>query len=131
MLGHWHRIDGCVIQGDQRGRELGFPTANMSIEGLHPPKFGVYAVFVDVLTGPNAGAYRGAASLGVKPTFGIHTPNIETYLFDFQGDLYGEDLSVALVEYLRPEETYDDLAALVRQMKLDCARARDILDNIE
>ena len=56
MLGHWHRIEGRVIGGDQRGRELGFPTANMSTEGLHPPKFGVYAVLVDVLDGPHKGS---------------------------------------------------------------------------
>lgn len=127
MLGHLHRIDGPVIQGDQRGRDLGYPTANMSIAGLHPPKFGVYAVLVDVLTGPNEGSYRGAASLGVRPTFGVNSPNIETYLFDFQGDLYGENLSVALVEYLRPEETFSDLDALTRQMDADVERARAVL----
>jgi riboflavin kinase/FMN adenylyltransferase len=127
MLGHWHRIDGPVIQGDQRGRDLGFPTVNMSIEGLHPPRFGVYAVLVDVLTGPHAGAYQGAASIGVRPTFGINAPNIETYLFDFSGDLYGADLSVALVAYLRPEAHFASVDALVAQMDDDCARAREIL----
>jgi riboflavin kinase/FMN adenylyltransferase len=70
MLGHWHRIDGPVIGGEQRGRDLGYPTANMSIEGLHPPRFGVYAVLVDVLDGPHKGSYHGAASLGVRPMFG-------------------------------------------------------------
>ena len=131
MLGHWHRIDGPVIQGDQRGRDLGFPTANMSIEGLHPPRFGVYAVFADVLTGPHAGSYQGAASLGVRPTFGVNAPNIETYLFDFQGDLYGEELSVALVEYLRAEATFDGVDPLIAQMDADCDRARNILGGIQ
>jgi len=70
MLGHWHSIDGPVIKGDQRGRDLGYPTANMSIKGLHPPKFGVYAVRVNVLDGPNMGSYHGAASIGVRPMFG-------------------------------------------------------------
>ena len=130
MLGHWHRIDGVVIQGDQRGRDLGYPTANMSIDGLHPPRHGVYAVKVDVLTGPHKGSYDGAASIGVRPTFGVNHPNCETFLFDFKGDLYGEHLSVALVEYLRGEEKFDSLSALITQMDADCRRARGILADV-
>jgi len=127
MLGHWHRIEGVIIGGEQRGRELGYPTANMSIDGLHPPAFGVYAVLVDVLDGPHKGSYHGAASMGVRPMFGENRPNLETFLFDFTGDLYGATLSVALVEHLRPEETFDSLDALITQMDADCTRARDIL----
>ncbi|MDR9485907.1 MAG: bifunctional riboflavin kinase/FAD synthetase [Sediminimonas sp.] len=127
MLGHWHRIDGEVVGGEQRGRELGYPTANMSIEGLHPPRFGVYAVLIDVLDGPHAGSYHGAASIGVRPMFGKNRPNLETYLFDFSGDLYGAQLSVGLVDHLRDEETFDSLDALTAQMAEDCARARAIL----
>ena len=127
MLGHRHRLEGPVIRGDQRGRDLGYPTANISIDGLHPPKFGVYAVMADVLDGPHAGRYQGAASIGIKPTFGVNHPNCETFLFDFTGDLYGAHLSVALVEYLRPEERFDSLDALIVQMDADCARAREIL----
>ena len=127
MLGHLHRIDGKVIRGDQRGRDLGFPTANMSLMGLHLPKFGVYAVKIDVLTGPHAGEYGGAASLGTRPMFGENQPNIESYIFDFKGDIYGEHLSVALVDYLRPEQVFDSLDGLITQMDADCARARDIL----
>ncbi|MFU8882157.1 MAG: bifunctional riboflavin kinase/FAD synthetase [Rhodobacterales bacterium] len=127
MLGHWHRIEGKVITGHQRGRELGYPTANMSIDGLHPPRFGVYAVLVDVLEGPHQGSYHGAASMGVRPMFGVNTPNLETFLFDFKGDLYGVPLSVGLVEFLRGEEKFDSLDALITQMDADCARARTIL----
>ncbi|MDM8167463.1 bifunctional riboflavin kinase/FAD synthetase [Roseovarius sp.] len=130
MLGHWHRIDGPVIGGEQRGRDLGYPTANMSIEGLHPPKFGVYAVLADVLDGPHKGHYRGAASLGLRPMFNGEVPNLETFIFDFSGDLYSADLSVALVEYLRPEETFDSLEAFIAQMENDCTRARAILDTL-
>lgn len=130
MLGHWHRIEGEVIGGEQRGRELGFPTANMSIDGLHPPKFGVYAVLVDVLDGPHAGSYHGAASVGVRPMFDGEHPNIETFLFDFSGDLYGATLSVGLVDYLRPELKFDGLDALVEQMHADCTRACAILATI-
>ncbi|MEP1328424.1 bifunctional riboflavin kinase/FAD synthetase [Pseudophaeobacter sp.] len=129
MLSHWHRIEGEVIGGEQRGRDLGFPTANMSIDGLHPPAFGVYAVLVDVLDGPHKGSYQGAASIGVRPMFDGEHPNIETFLFDFTGNLYGATLSVALVDYLRPEMKFDGLEGLVAQMNTDCARARDILDH--
>ncbi|MBN9886848.1 bifunctional riboflavin kinase/FAD synthetase [Salipiger abyssi] len=127
QLGHWHRIEGPVIGGEQRGRELGYPTANMSIEGLHPPKLGVYAVLVQILDGEHKGSYHGAASIGVRPMFGENKPNLETFIFDFHGDLYGTTLSVGLVEYLRPEVKFDGLAALIQQMDADCAKAREIL----
>ena len=130
MLGHWHRLENQVIRGEQRGRVLGYPTANMSIDGLHPPKFGVYAVKVTVLDGPHAGRYDGAASIGVRPMFGENKPNCESFLFDFKGDLYGATLSVALVEYLRPELKFDGLEALITQMDADCARAREILADV-
>jgi riboflavin kinase/FMN adenylyltransferase len=127
MLGHWHRIDGPVIGGEQRGRTLGYPTANMSIDGLHPPAFGVYAVLVDILDGKHAGKYHGVASLGVRPMFGENRPNLETFIFDFKGDIYGAGLSVALVEHLRGEAKFDSLESLVTQMDADSARARAIL----
>lgn len=130
MLGHWHRIEGPVIGGEQRGRELGYPTANMSIDGLHAPKFGVYSVLVDVLDGPHAGSYHGASSIGVRPMFGENKANIETFLFDFSGDLYGSNLSVGLVEYLRPELKFDGLDALISQMADDCAQSREILASL-
>ncbi|MCU0904707.1 MAG: bifunctional riboflavin kinase/FAD synthetase [Tabrizicola sp.] len=127
MLGHWHRIEGEVLHGEKRGRELGYPTANMSVDGLHLPKLGVYAVLVDILTGPQAGSHHGVASLGVRPMFGENRPNLETFLFDFTGDLYGQHLSVALIDFLRPELKFDGLPALITQMDADSARARDIL----
>ncbi|MBI6630211.1 bifunctional riboflavin kinase/FAD synthetase [Pontibaca salina] len=127
MLGHWHRIQGRVITGEQRGRIMGYPTANMSIDGLHPPAFGVYAVLADVLDGPHKGSYHGAASIGVRPMFGENQANLETFLLDFSGDLYGATLSVALVDYLRPELKFDNIEALIAQMDDDCAQARAIL----
>ena len=127
MLGHQHRIEGVVEKGDQRGRDLGYPTATMSITWLHPPRFGVYAVRVDVLSGVYAGTYDGVSSLGVRPMFGENIPNFETHVFDFRGDLYGAQMSVALVEYLRPEEKFDSLEALITQMDADSVRAREIL----
>ncbi|MEM8978412.1 MAG: bifunctional riboflavin kinase/FAD synthetase [Pseudomonadota bacterium] len=130
MLGHWHRIEGEILHGDKRGRELGYPTANMSLKGRHLPKFGVYAVKIDVLDGPHQGTYQGASSIGVRPMFGENSPNCETYIFDFEGNLYGSQVSVALVDYLRGEEKFDWLPALITQMDADCARAREILADV-
>jgi riboflavin kinase/FMN adenylyltransferase len=127
MLGHRHRIEGPVIHGHKRGRELGYPTANMALDGLHLPRLGVYAVRVQVMDGPHRGEYHGVSSLGVRPMFGVNAPNLETFVFDFSGDLYGTHLSVALVDYLRPELTFDGLPALIAQMDADSARARAIL----
>lgn len=127
MLGHWHRIEGPVLRGDQRGRELGYPTANMDLGDLHLPRFGVYAVLAEVLDGPRAGSYRGVASLGVRPMFGRNAPNLEVHLFDFAGDLYGAHLSVALVAFQRPEARFESLPALVAQMDADAAEARRLL----
>jgi riboflavin kinase/FMN adenylyltransferase len=127
LLGHWHAIEGEVVHGAKRGREFGYPTANMNLAGLHLPRIGVYAVLVDILTGPQMGRYKGAASLGVRPMFGENMPNLETFIFDFDGDLYGHHLSISLVEYLRPELKFDGLQALLDQMAADCLRARDIL----
>lgn len=127
MLGHWHRIEGPVLRGDQRGRELGYPTANLALDDLHRPRFGVYAVLVDVRDGPQAGGYQGVASLGVRPMFHGQEPNLEVHLFDFAGDLYGAHLSVALVAFQRPEETFASLEELIAQMDADSAEARRLL----
>lgn len=127
MLGHWHRIEGPVLHGAKRGRELGYPTANMALDGLHVPKAGVYAVLVDVLSGPHTGSYHGVANLGIVPMFERNLPNLETFLFDFTGDLYEQHLSVGLVDYLRPEMKFDGLDALIVQMNADSAKARDCL----
>ncbi|CAN5611073.1 bifunctional riboflavin kinase/FAD synthetase [soil metagenome] len=124
MLGHWHRIEGRVEHGEARGRDLGYPTANVDMAGLHLPLFGVYAVGVDVLGGPHAGRYGGAASIGVRPTFGENRPNLEVHLLDFAGDLYGVPLSVALIAFQRPETRFASAGALVARMQADVAEAR-------
>lgn len=127
MLGHLHRIEGVVEHGEKRGRKLGYPTANLSLDGLMPPKFGVYAVEVTVKNGQHAGKYQGVASLGVRPMFGVNKPNFETFIFDFSGYLYGARISVGLVGFQRPELKFDGLDALVMQMDADQAQARKIL----
>jgi len=83
-----------------------------------------------VLTGPHKGSFHGAASIGVRPMFGENRPNCETFIFDFKGDLYGETLSVGLVAYLRNEQTFDGLEALIAQMDADCSQARRILSQL-
>lgn len=127
MLGHLHRIEGVVEHGEKRGREMGFPTINQSMDGLMTPRFGVYAVRVHVKDGPHAGHYDGVASLGVRPMFGENKPNFETYIFDFDGDLYGARASVGLVKFQRPEIKFETIEALIDQMNADKAEARRIL----
>ncbi|MEJ6389592.1 bifunctional riboflavin kinase/FAD synthetase [Gymnodinialimonas ulvae] len=127
MLGHWHRIEGPVLHGEKRGRELGYPTANMDLDGLHVPKPGIYAVTVEVREGLHAGTYGGVANLGFRPMFERETPNLETFLFDFTGDLYGTHLSVGLVAYLRGEAKFASLEALIIQMDADKAAAKAAL----
>ena len=130
ILGHWHRIEGRVQHGDKRGRDLGFPTANIGLGELHRPRFGVYAVLVDVIDGPYAGRYLGAASLGERPTFGVNVPNLEVYLLDFSGDLYGAAISVALVAFQRPELKFDGVPALIKQMARDVVESRTRLEGL-
>lgn len=127
ILGHWHRIEGTVQHGDKRGRDLGFPTANLWLDGLHLPRFGVYATLVDILTGPHQGRHGGAASLGVRPTFGGTRPNLEVNLLDFSGDLYGAELSIALVAFQRPELRFDGIEPLIAQIHADVAETRRLL----
>lgn len=124
MLGHLHRVEGVVEHGAKRGRELGYPTINVSMEGLMPPRFGVYAVEVEVKDGPHRGRHDGVASLGVRPMFGENRPNLETFLFDFSGDLYGARVSVGLVSFQRPELKFDGLPELIAAMRNDEAEAR-------
>lgn len=130
MLGDWHRIEGRVLHGDARGRDLGFPTANLALGELHRPRYGVYATLVDVLDGPHAGRWMGAASLGERPTFGRNAPNFEVHLLDFAGDLYGATISVALVAWLRPELKFDGVGPLVAQMERDVAETRTLLAGV-
>lgn len=127
QLGRWHRVTGPVVKGDQRGRELGYPTANLAFGEQIVPRFGIYATWVHVLEGPYKGQYPGVASIGERPTFGINAPNFEVHLFDFKGDLYGTEIAVDLVSYLRSEEKFEGVEALITQMDRDSAQARAVL----
>jgi len=126
-LGRWHSVSGRVREGDRRGRELGFPTANLDFAEQIVPRFGVYAARVAVHDGPDAGMHDGVASIGVRPQFGVNAPNFEVHLFDFAGDLYGSEISAGLVAFLRDEARFESVEALVTQMRADCAAARAAL----
>lgn len=127
LLGRPHIINGIVTQGDQRGRDLGFPTANLYPKSVMLPHFGIYATRLRIHDGPQAGDYMGASSLGVRPSFGINQPNFETYILDFDADIYGREISVELIDYIRGEEKFDNLDTLIAQMSLDVEECRQIL----
>lgn len=124
VLGAWWRVTGRVRHGDARGRELGYPTANVALGPLVQPRYGIYAVWVTI---EGEGPRPAVANLGIRPMFGAEQPLLEVHLFDFAGDLYGRHLCVDVVEYLRPEAKFADLPALIRQMDADSAQARALL----
>jgi riboflavin kinase/FMN adenylyltransferase len=128
LLGHLHELEGAVVAGEKRGRQLGFPTANLATDDVLHPADGVYAVVARVLTGPLAESSRllGVANLGVRPTLAAGR-SVEAHLFDFDGDLYGARLRLGLVARLRGERKFDSLAALTSQIALDCELGRDTL----
>lgn len=127
ILGRPHAVTGPVIQGDQRGRTLGYPTANLAFGEQIVPAYGVYAARVSVLEGPHCGTYPAVASIGERPTFGTNAPNFEVHLFDFAGDLYGAPIVAELIAFLRGEVAYEGPEALIAQMDRDSAEARAIL----
>jgi riboflavin kinase/FMN adenylyltransferase len=118
-------LSGKVIPGADRGKDLGFPTANLDIPSAELPKNGVYAVWVRVQG--EQGWRGGAASVGFNLTFGEKTKKLEVHLLDFSGDLYGKTLEILPVAYLRPEKRYRGSAALIRQMHRDCETAAKLL----
>ena len=116
---------GVVEHGEKRGRTIGFPTANLHLGDLIHPRHGVYAVRVR-LAG-EAEWRDGVANFGRTPTTGIRDPLLETFIFDFEGDLYGQPLEVALVRFLRPELKFDALDDMVTQMQQDVTNAKSVL----
>jgi riboflavin kinase/FMN adenylyltransferase len=117
-------IRGVVQHGDKLGRTIGYPTANIDIGNYLRPAYGIYAVTGRLDDGR---ILKGAANLGIRPSFDPPKELLEPYFFDFAGDLYGQPLEVSLIEYLRPEAKFDTLDALTTQMDADCERARTIL----
>jgi riboflavin kinase / FMN adenylyltransferase len=125
LLGRPWRVEGVVVDGQKRGRTIGFPTANIYLEGQLAPRFGVYAVRVNIVG--ETSWYSGVANFGRTPTTGLREPLMEINIFDFEGDLYGKRLEVGLHAFLRPEMKFEGFEALVAQIKNDAAEAATIL----
>lgn len=126
LLGRYPSIGGQVVTGAKRGRTLGFPTANLApLPERLLPAHGVYATFVR-RNGQND-RLAGVTNIGLCPSFEGDQPTVETFIFDFNDDLYGQKLTLELVEYLRPEKKFNGINELMAQINQDSARARDIL----
>jgi riboflavin kinase/FMN adenylyltransferase len=127
LFGHLWEIEGRVLHGDERGRTIGFPTANVDLGEYMRPAFGVYAVRAGVPQDGRIVWFDGVANLGLRPTVGGERLLLEAHLFDFSGDLYGLHLRVALVDFLRPERKFAGLDALKAQIADDARQARQLL----
>lgn len=125
ILGWNWEVRGEVIKGDQRGRELGYPTANFALNDVVHPAYGVYAARVQI---EGEDIWRMAAiNIGIKPMFEVEQADVESHILDFSGDIYGKVLRVQPVQFLRGEAKFKSLDELIRQIDQDCAKARDIL----
>jgi riboflavin kinase/FMN adenylyltransferase len=120
-------VRGTVQHGDKNGRLLGFPTANIDMGNYLRPRYGIYAV-----TGrlPDGRVLKGAANLGIRPSFDPPKELLEPHFFDFAEDLYGQDIDVAFRAFIRPEAKFDGMDALMAQIAADCDEARELLANI-
>ncbi|MEM6267471.1 MAG: bifunctional riboflavin kinase/FAD synthetase [Pseudomonadota bacterium] len=118
-------IRGVVEHGDKRGRTIGYPTANLSLDKYLRPKYGVYAVTGKVLS--TGKVLTGAANLGIRPNFNPPKELLEPHFFDFSGDLYGQEIEIAFHHFLRGEARFDGIEALTAQMEKDCIRAKQLL----
>jgi riboflavin kinase/FMN adenylyltransferase len=124
LLGRNHSLGGTVVVGDQRGRTLGFPTANMDVyPGLLWPGDGIYATWAHF----GGERHLSATSIGVRPTFGLTQRLVEVYVMDFSGDLYGQHMDVEFVEKVRNQETFADIDTLIARIEQDVADARAVL----
>lgn len=122
MLGRNYSISGHVKHGQQRGRTIGVPTANISLHALHLPKFGVYAARVMV----ENMAYEAIVNIGVKPTFGHFVPTLEAHIFAFKRDIYGQRMHAELLEFIREEKRFEDVSLLKEQIRTDMKSAYEI-----
>ena len=129
-LGHVWEIEGKVVAGDQRGRQIGFPTANVDPGVSIIPKLGVYAVWAGVPKGLVIKWYKAVVNVGRRPTFDGEGITIEAHLFDFTGDLYDKVLRVAFIDFIRPEMKFDGLESIKTQILEDCIAAQEILDEV-
>jgi len=127
LLGWEWEIHGEVVKGDQRGRELGYPTANMALGDIVHPAYGVYAVMAQIEGEEEWRA--GATNIGIRPMFEVPTAQVETFIFDFDREIYGQVLKVRPVKHLRGEAKFETLEELTAQMARDCEQAKEVLGN--
>lgn len=127
LLGAPYWVTGRVATGQRLGRALGFPTANVRLKRKPAPRYGVYAVWVDL---PDGTRHAGAASFGIRPTVNGREPLLEVYILDYSGDLYGQRIDVSFMDFIRDEERYESLDALTAQMHRDVAEVRRHLQEL-
>ncbi len=127
MLGTWWQVEGPVESGAGRGTGLGFPTANIRLEDGQLLRHGIYAVRVGI----DGEWHQGVAYLGTRPTFDAGAPLLETFLFDFDGNLYGRTILVQFIDFVRPDAKFRSGTDLAAQMQADCEKARGILDRAD
>jgi len=127
QLGYWWRVRGRVGEGAGRGTGLGFPTLNLPLDPGQDVRHGIYAMRVD----HEGRRYDAAGYVGARPTFGENEPVLEAYLLDFAGDLYGAEVEVEFIAFLRPDQIFATPEALAEQMRRDCDAARAVLAKID
>jgi riboflavin kinase/FMN adenylyltransferase len=128
LLGHYWSVESRVEHGDARGRTIGFPTANMRITDTLKPAYGVYAVRATIYEDDKPVArHDGVANFGIRPMWETKEPLLETWLFDFNGDLYGKHMAVEFVHYIRGEAKLDGIEALKAQIAKDAEMAKKVL----
>ena len=129
LLGWPWEIRGIVQKGDQRGRELGYPTANVPLGETIHPSYGVYATWVQIEG--EAQWHKAATNIGVRPMFEVSTALVEAHLLDYTGDLYGKNLRIQPIRKIRDEMKFSDLGGLVKKIEQDCEAVRILLDSCE
>lgn len=130
LLGRLWEIEGRVAKGDQRGRQIGFPTANLPLDDYVEPALGVYAVWAGIEEAGVTTWHMGCANIGHRPTFDGTGVVLEVYIFDFADDIYDKLLRVALVDYIRPEKKFDGVAELREQIGRDSHDSRALLESV-
>ena len=126
LLGRAYYVDGTIVEGRRRGRELGFPTANLQTENELVPPNGVYATIMTI----DGVVHGGVTNIGLRPTFGETTPTIETHVLDYSGNLYGHTVRLAFVQRLRDERRFEDVDALRAQIDADTRRAERLFTRL-
>jgi riboflavin kinase/FMN adenylyltransferase len=129
-LGYYWTVMGEVVRGDQRGRAIGFPTANITLEEGAEPIRGISTVRVRDGATKNSKAWGGAGYFGNRPTFETNRTFLEVHLFDMNEDLYGRTLLVEFIDLIRPDQKFNSVEELVQQMKQDCIQAKARLESL-